>query len=98
MFDPDPTGVPFVVPDGTSGEINFNRPNNGVEDTTEIPLVCGDTVYEVVADATGTPLSSAWAYTQADVSVADLFQLVVDTTVDLTLIGTETEVTKTVYV
>lgn len=97
VFDPLPNVTPFEVTDGESGSVNFNRPSNDVETLRTIPLLCGDTSYEVFADTSDTALQSAFAFVESTNTV-DLFKITVDTTVDLTLIGNEASVTKSLYI
>jgi hypothetical protein len=96
-FSPDPATTPFTVADGSTGSISFQKPTNGIEDLREVPLICGSTEYAVYADTSDTALQSAWVYVEAT-TTTNLFDLKVDTTVDLSLMGTETSVVKTVYV
>jgi hypothetical protein len=98
VYDPDPASVEFIVQDGSTGSINFNKPSNQVEVDTGIPLICGETNYGIFADTSDTALQSVWA-TIAETNIYDQYSFDVDTTVDITLIAQGVaETVKTVYV
>ena len=92
-----PNTQPFEITDGQTGSVTFGRPANGVEQSVNIPMICGTTSYAVYQDNQGTPFSANWLSISPTTSPAT-FKLNVDTTVSLDLIALQNSVTYTVYI
>lgn len=86
------------VTDGGTGSVEFVRPSNSVETSTSVRLICGEYAFEVYQDSSDTALTSAWVTITKKANSPDTYNFNVDTTVDGTLLTTQTEVDKTVYV
>ena len=86
------------VTDGGTGSVEFVRSINGVETSTGVALICGDYAFEVYADTADAALTSAWVTISPHPTTPATYTFDVDTTVDNTLITTQTESDFTVYV
>lgn len=78
----------FQVTDGANGSQQFMRPENTVEVSTGLALICGTYKFEVFQDTSDTALSSAWAVVR-ETSTIGQYDLFVDTTVDASLITSQ---------
>ena len=94
-FNPSST---MQVTDGSSGSVEFARPVNPIETSTGVSLICGRYVFEVYQDSSDTALSSAWVYIQEKSSSPGTYEFWADTTVDTSLITTQSSQTYTIYV
>lgn len=86
------------VTDGSTGSVSFVRPINGIESSTNVPLVCGAYAFEVYQDSSDTALTTKWVYIQASATTLGSYDFKVDTRVDATLLTTQAQVDYTVYV
>lgn len=86
------------VTDGATGSIEFVRSTNGVETSTGVALICGDYAFEVYQDTSDTALSAAWVTISPHSTTPGTYTFDVDTTLDTTLITTQSSQDYTVYV
>ena len=81
-----------------STTVTFVRPTTGVETSSGISAVCGDTSYSLHSDNTGSTHSynANWAVISGPVS--DTYTLTIDTTADTSLIDNESTKTISLYI
>jgi len=86
------------VTDGSSATAKFTRPTTATEDSVSPVLACGETSYSIHSDSNGANFAYTAGWAVITGPVAGVYSLTVDTTKDLSLIGTEASKTISVYI
>lgn len=74
------------------------KPDNGVETSTSVPLICGEYVFEIYQDTSDLALTSAWITIAETTNTPNLYDFTVDTTVDANLLTSQATQDYTVYI
>ena len=86
------------VVDGNSATALFTRPTTATEDSVSPVLACGTTSYSIHSSAVGANFSYTAGWAVITGPVAGVYSLTVDTTKDLSLIGTDASATINIYI